>query len=173
MNGTVSIGGEFSSRPQDLEGTPQDLEGTRGKTKNNINNKIKGKFIENIEVAGRNKSKVQFLLEGKREGWTPGKPAEYMYNLTRKQASLIFKARTRMLNVKNNFRNKVDIITCRMCNTEPETQEHVLEQCKEIHKDNTMRTTKDEIHETDCEKLKTASHKIDRIMQIITKKEKA
>ena len=57
-----------------------------------------------------------------------------MNQLTRKQVSTIFKARTRMLPIKNNY--KTAYITnkeCRACGTEEETQNHVLQNCKELH----------------------------------------
>ncbi len=41
------------------------------------------------------------------------------------QISLLFKARTRMLDVKNNFRNKYKDNNCRRCGQTLETQKHV------------------------------------------------
>lgn len=56
---------------------------------------------------GENKSKVQYLIQNK-QAWIPGASTEYMRRLTRNEASPIFKARTRMLSVKNNFRRMSD-----------------------------------------------------------------
>ncbi len=60
-----------------------------------------------------------------------------MEQMTRNQASTVFQARTRMLDVKNNFRNKYKDVICRFCAIDIETQEHVLEKCIDIHVDDT------------------------------------
>jgi len=52
--------------------------------------------------AKEERSKLKYFLEGK-SVWTPETPADYMNALTRKQASTIFKSRTRMLKVKANY----------------------------------------------------------------------
>jgi hypothetical protein len=57
---------------------------------------------------------------------TPGKRPTYLSTLNRFQASHIFKARTRMIPVKNNFRNQYKDMLCRGCKAEIETQDHVL-----------------------------------------------
>ncbi len=50
------------------------------------------------------KVKIQYLLEGKPE-WKPGKRPEYMNKLTRNHVSIFCEARTRMINVKENYKN--------------------------------------------------------------------
>ncbi len=54
-------------------------------------------------MEGKDKSKVQYLLEGKPE-WKPRKRPEYINKLTRNQVSLVFQARTRMIKVKENYK---------------------------------------------------------------------
>ena len=54
---------------------------------------------------GKDKSKVRHLIDNKKE-WNAGIRPKYMQKLSREKASMIFKARTRMIDVKNNFRNK-------------------------------------------------------------------
>ena len=49
------------------------------------------------------------------------------------EAQIIFKMRSRMTDVKVNFRNKNETLECDVCKDEEETQKHVLE-CKEIMK---------------------------------------
>ena len=93
-----------------------------------INRMLKNK----IDGEGRDKSKVKHLLEGIRE-WNPQVRQPYMDQLTRSQVSHIFKARTRMLDIKNNFRGKYENLTCRACKNAPETQQHILEECPSIH----------------------------------------
>ena len=90
-------------------------------------------FHHKINESGREKSKTQHLLDGI-TSWSPGKRPTYMTILNRDQVSIIFKARTRMLPVQNNFRNQHKDNMCRGCKAEIETQQHVLQFCKEIHK---------------------------------------
>ena len=79
-----------------------------------------------------NKHKIAYFLERKGH-WQPEKPADYMHKLTRKQASTIFKARTRMMKVKGNYRKGYSEHMCRACKSEEETQQHVLNECVAIH----------------------------------------
>ena len=54
------------------------------------------------------------------------------------EAQEIFKMRSRMSDVKNNFRGKYENFECNICSTkEYETQQHILE-CKEINKRKTQ-----------------------------------
>ena len=78
------------------------------------------------------KIKNRHLVENKIE-WNVGNRPKYMQEMSRENASTIFKARTRMIDIKNNFRNKYNDLLCRVCNKADETQEHVLENCPVIH----------------------------------------
>ena len=88
-----------------------------------------------------------------------------MLNMTRKQVSTIFKAKTRMLDIKNNFRNKYKDNICRGCKVCIETQEHILSECTGIHQDENSKVTKEEIALEDSEKLKDVYNKIEAAMQ--------
>ena len=90
------------------------------------------KFHEKMTEGTEEMSKITFFLEGKGE-WKPEQTAEYMNKLTRKQASIIFKTRTRMLKVKANYKNGFPDQTCRACKAANETQKHVLEECTALH----------------------------------------
>ena len=79
-----------------------------------------------------NKHKIAYFLEGK-GNWQPEKPAEYMIKMTRKQASTIFRARTRMIKIKGNYKNGHSEHICRACKTEEETQQHILKECIALH----------------------------------------
>ena len=95
---------------------PEDMQGSLDQTKRVINTKVQSQFAKQIEVSGRDKSKVQHLInQGRNEEWKPRKPSQYMMTMTRKQVSIIFKAKTRMLNVKNNFQNNNSDMMCRAC----------------------------------------------------------
>ena len=111
--------------------TKYEITGTtnrEGTDKTNPKGKILKTFKTRIEKEGESKSKVKYLLEGN-QGWTPGQPKRYMLQLGRTQASTIFKACTKMLQVKNNYKNAHKNLTCRACQKENETQEHVLTAC--------------------------------------------
>ena len=62
-----------------------------------------------------------------------GERPNYMHEMTRMEASTIFKATTRMLDVKNNFRGKYNDTKLRRCTYTIESQEHVIETCIGIH----------------------------------------
>ncbi len=126
-----------------------------------------GKFEQDIRMKINQKSKLQHLNEGKQE-WNLTKRPHYMNKLTRYEASTIFKARTRMLDVKNNFRGKYLNNKCRGCGKEDETQRHVLEECEEIRKKSGVAVTNEEIFEEEAELLKEVSKKIMKIMERIT-----
>ena len=144
------------------------LHGSKYSSKNYIKSYIHEYFKEQMEQASQNKSKIEFLLDN-RENWQPGKPAGYIKQLTRKQASTIFRARTRMLQVKNNFRNAHEDLICRMCKNSPETQIHILQECKAIHKDPSTMIKNEEIFTEDKTTLKIAAEKIANIQENLQK----
>jgi len=144
----------------------EDLVGTKTSNARNIKRKTKTYFKKKIEQENKDKSKMKYLMEGRKGEWTPGKREWYMANLTRKQASAIFKARTRMLDVKENFKNKYPGTQgCRMCNEEPETQKHILEDCKGVHADDTTKVTKEDLFRK--EGMNTTAEKIIKIQEQI------
>ena len=79
--------------------------------------------------------------------------------MTRNQVSTIFKARTRMLDIKANYKNKYPNQTCRLCHINEETQEHVLAHCNPT--DLTRpRITKEDLFEEDITSLAETTRKI-------------
>ena len=109
-----------------------ELRGTKAQSKFVINTGAYRKFQEKMTQAREDRSKLKFFLDGKTP-WKPVTPAEYMEKLTRKQASTIFKARTRMVKVKGNYKNGYHDLSCRACKHPCETQTHVLQECKALH----------------------------------------
>ena len=150
----------------------ENMQGSRDQVKRIVETKIRTAMKNALNKEGENKSKVQHLIQNKQEPWTPGTSTEYMRRLTRNQASTIFKARTRMLKVKNNFRKMSETNTCRMCNKECETQQHILKECPEIHKDESTKTPLTEIFSQDIPTLKKASQKIKETMDKLENKSK-
>ena len=48
------------------------------------------------------------------------------------QARLLFKIRTRMLNVKNNYRNGHNELSCPICKDGIDSQEHMMMECEKL-----------------------------------------
>ena len=105
-----------------------------------------------------------YFIDGK-NNWTPGKKAEYMNDLTRKQTSLIFKARTRMMKVKGNYKNGHQDLTCRMCRAAEESQMHILEECPEMHKDNNIKIPKHQLFNENSSTLRQVAINLEIILE--------
>ena len=88
-----------------------------------------------------------------------------MNELTRKQASLIFKARTRMIKVKGNYKNGYGNLTCRMCKTTEETQKHILEECPVLHNSESIMVPHHQLFNEDTDTLKMIAQKIEKIFE--------
>ena len=145
---------------EDLKLNENDVLDEKQTVKRKVTQKLKVNFKENINKKGDLKSKVKHLKEGTQD-WNPGKRKPYLNRLTRKQASTIFKTRTRMIDSKNNFRNKhKNNMQCRACGLETETQQHILEQCTKLHETNNTRITPNEIFNEETDNLKTTAKKI-------------
>ena len=87
--------------------------------------------------------------------------------LTRNQASIIFKARTRMLDVKNNFRGKYQNTICRACKESNETQEHILEECAKIHENEETKVRKSDLFNKEIMELRDTAKKIEKIIETL------
>ena len=142
---------------------PHELEGSKYSTKVTIKRKVQDSFRMRITESGKEKSKMRYFSESK-PNWTPGRRAKYMDELTRKQVSLIFKARTRMLKFKGNYKNGHKDQACRACKNEAETQNHVLEECPAIHQDTSTKIEKAQLFSEDTGTLRKVSEKLEKIM---------
>ena len=56
-----------------------------------------------------------------------------------------------------------------MCKNATETQKNILEECPQIHWENTLKTTEREIFNTDLQTLREASKKITSVMEQMDK----
>ena len=110
---------------------------------------------------GREQSKFIHLTRGKVDEH-PFTMKKYMLKLNRFDLSTIFKARTRMLDVKTNFKNRhKNNLRCRLCKLDEETQAHVLQYCPELHEDDTTKISYEDIYENeDMPKLRAVANKI-------------
>ena len=140
-----------------------DLIGSKYQTKNKIKRKIDNSFKKATINASHGKSKMEYFLEMKAE-WQPRKRAKYMGILTRKQASTIFKARTRMIKVKGNYKNGYANLTCRACKQDELNKKHILEICPIIHIDDSIKVTQTELFREDTDTLRIISEKITTII---------
>ena len=108
-----------------------ELQGSKENSRDAITVAVHVKFHRKMTEVNQ-KSKLKFFLDGK-YFWTPEQPADYMECLNRKETSTIFKARTRMIKVKGNYKNGYQSHLCRACKHALETQSHVLYECQELH----------------------------------------
>ena len=150
-----------------LEITAEDTRGKKVSVKARIKAKAARYFKEKIEKDGTEKSKIKYLLEG-RPDWKPSCKQKYLAELSRQNVSTIFQARTRMIDVKNNFRNKYPDITCRACGINPETQEHVLETCQTLHANPCNVVKIEDIFEIDPTALQVTANKIRTTLEKLT-----
>ena len=58
-----------------------------------------------------------------------------MERLTRKQSQAILRARTSMMTVKMNHKNGHETLKCRYCCEADEAQEHIIQECTKIKRD--------------------------------------
>ena len=86
-----------------------------------------------------------------------------MNELTRKETSLIFKARTRMFKVKANYKNGYQDLKCRMCKREDESQKHILEECLAIHNNESIRVPTHQLFNEDTGTLRKVAKKLETI----------
>ena len=122
--------------------------------------KVKILKTTKTEIEDRNiEKKTKYLLKGTNK-WEPGKRAQYLELLTRKECNAIFSARTRMMNVNGNYHNRNTDPTCRAYGIKTETQEHILEECPALMDDKNEKITPTDIFETQIGKLKSTANKI-------------
>ena len=142
------------------------MTGRPSSTKPKIKAKIRKKILIDLQAASATKSKIKYLTDNKID-WRNGTPAPYMQKLNRYEASIIFKTRSRMLEVKNNYKNKYRDLKCRMCNNHEEDQMHALQMCPELPKRGIEPVTMTEIFSENITSLKATAKKINIIMQSI------
>ena len=107
---------------------------------------------------------MQHLKDGTGD-WTPLKRREYMSELSRNQVSKIFQARTRMLNVKDNYRNRYkNSLECRACGQANETQPHILRECQILHAKGESEILTTDIFTENPTSLKATVKKLERLI---------
>ena len=152
---------------EQMEITEEDIMDSNYKLKGKLKGKMKTIFHKKLNEAAQSKSKMQYYIDGK-QTWETGKREGYMDKLTRNQASIIFKARTRMLKMKANYKNGNTNLTCRACGQTEETQTHILEECNVINKDQ-LPITKAMIFSDCVNALKQTAKTIEAKMETLEK----
>ena len=132
--------------------------------KHTITERVTNTFRERMNRRPEDRTKIIHFLDGRGE-WTPEEPAKYMYKLTRKQASIIFKTRTRMIKVKGNYKNGYTDLMCRACEGMPETQKHVLSECRVLHPNGGPATEEINPFSQNVNILKETARKIENIIE--------
>ena len=94
---------------------------------------MKEKAFEELERKKESHSKVMFVKHRKLEMQKYLRPTEN--KIMQEEAQEIFKLRSRVSDVKINFRGKYENFECEICMEEDETQKHII-YCKEINKKN-------------------------------------
>ena len=141
------------------------MEGSRAQIKAISKTKIKQDFKERINNEMNEKSKMKYFMDGKKD-WEPMKPAEYTQKLPRNQVSTIFKARTRMLKVRSNYKKGNKEHKCRLCKHHEETQQHVLEECEKIN-EKCQKVSKEMIFNEDITELRKTAKTIQKRMELL------
>ncbi len=100
--------------------------------------------------------------------WEPGKMKEYKQKAPRRVASTIFQARTRMLKVKSNYKNKYKTnLTCRACGLAEETQIHIMQECTKLHQNDTNKVTQEMIFSENTTQLSQTAQRIQTTMNLL------
>ena len=146
---------------QEINITEEDIMSSKYHLRTILQSKMKKHLLEKLLKTAEDKSKMQFYIEGKQE-CKAGERALYLRKLNRNQASIIFKARTRMLKVKSNYKNGNTNLQCRMCGKAEESQKHILEECEKL--EDKPIVTKEMIFQEGLEELKEIASSINKRM---------
>ena len=134
-----------------------------GKAKNHIRKTVHRKFREELFENAAGKTKVEHTINR----YIGHEKNNYTNVLDRKTASTIFKTRTRMIDVKANYKNKYKDQICRLCKKENETQQHVLTECV-ITRNNNLNIDYDMLSAYSHIITKSVARKIEKILEMLT-----
>ena len=150
-------------------GLTQNSEEIAQKTKAQWNKMIKDatteEIMKNIKITANTKSKTRFLHH--RMTHNNNQPQPYILKLTRNQTSTIFKARNRMIRIKENYKNEHDNMECRGCGHKQETLIHVMNTCTAIHTNNTHKIHINELFKENINIMREIAKKLTHIDEII------
>lgn len=145
----------------------EDLQGSKQSINKLIKQKTLTSFHKRITETAKDKSKIQYMLQVNNT-WEAGKQQPYLNFLTRERASIIFQTRTRMIKIKTNYKNAHNNTTCRMCKSQEETQQHILNECQALHTDNTTKIDPKDLFTQNKHSLNEIAIKIEKILTSIS-----
>ena len=134
-----------------------------GKAKNHIRKIVHRKFREELFENAAGKTKVEHTVNR----YIGHEKNNYTNVLDRRTTSIIFKTRTRMIDVKANYKNKYKDQTCRLCKKENETQQHILTEC-EITRKNNLTIDYDMLSAHSPIITKSVARKIEKILEMLS-----
>ena len=137
---------------EEIQIEDSDIKDTEYHLKKTLQERIKTSFEIKLKKNAETKSKMKYYTDGK-QTWKVGERATYISRLTRNQVSIIFKARTRMLKVKSNYKNGYKDLKCRICGNEEESQKHIMEECETLNREFKV-ITKEMIFQEDVNELR-------------------
>ena len=88
-----------------------------------------------------------------------------MNELTRKQTSTIFKARSRMLKVKGNYKNGYPDLSCRLCKQHDEIQTHIPEECLAMHHNSFSKVPMHQLFSEEADTLRQVASNLQNITE--------
>ena len=106
---------------------------SKEKWKSIVKQNIKEHTFRKLMERKENHSKIKDLVYSKFEMQDYLKPGSQI--ITRKEIEFIFKLRSKMVNIKANYKGSQKTITCSSCNNGEETQEHIYNFCEVMNKE--------------------------------------
>ena len=97
-----------------------------------VNQAIKEKTFADLEKKKESHSKVKNIMHERLEMQGYLKPNKIKMKI--EEAQEIFRMRSRVTDLKTNFKGKYESFECDVCKIDDETQKHIIE-CKEIIKE--------------------------------------
>ena len=122
-------------------------------------------FTEKIKTTSKDKTKLKSLVN--KSNWDKLNRKVYMNKLTRTQCHYIISARTRMIKVKDNYKNQYEDLICRGCGLENETQTHILEHCIKLHSVEDNIVKENDIFSENPKELTTTANKIRKTLETL------
>ena len=101
-------------------------------TKSKWKKLVKTKIEEKVNEIYKNECKKLKKLKCLNQYKTNIKRERYIDVLQQKQSRILFKLRTKMINVRNNFKNKHEDLMCPRCKKEIDDEKHFFIKCEKL-----------------------------------------
>ncbi len=145
----------------------REYEASKNTTKTNIEQISIAKFLQTINEEAKTKSKTKHWTEHKTSMELGIRP-KHLDRLNRKECSALIRARTRMLQIKENHLKPYPNQGCRLCKSaELETQLHIFQECPEIAERLGKITYKSIFENNDMNTVRNTANHIIKVSEII------